>query len=74
VVADSSKWGVVSNYEIASLSRVQILVSDAGLPDLAVDRLSAGGVRVIRAAPDLDPEAARDDLRHTTGRDPNGHR
>lgn len=73
IVADSSKWGVVSNYEIAPLNRVHTLVSDAALPDSAADRLTAHGLRVVRAAADLDPDALRDEAQHAIREDPNGH-
>jgi len=49
VVADSSKWGVVSNYEIAPLDKVHVLVCDDGLPAEAVDALAERGTRSIRA-------------------------
>ncbi len=54
VVADASKWGVVSNYEIAPIDLADLLVSDDSLPAEAVSGLSARGVRVIRAHPDAD--------------------
>jgi len=54
VVADSSKWGVVSNYEIAAIDQVDILVSDRALPAEAVAGLSEHGVKVIRARSHAD--------------------
>jgi len=54
VVADASKWGVVSNYEIAPIDQVDILVSDRALPAEAVAGLSGRGVKVIRARADAD--------------------
>ncbi len=49
VVADASKWGVVSNYEIAPIDHADVLVSDRALPAEAVSALSGRGVKVIRA-------------------------
>src|SRR3989304_1551596 len=54
VVADASKWGVVSNYEIAPIDQVDILVSDRAPPAEAVAGLSGRGVKVIRARADAD--------------------
>jgi DeoR/GlpR family transcriptional regulator of sugar metabolism len=66
IVADSSKWGVVSNFEIAPLQRAHVLVSDGGLPPDAVADLTAHGLQVQRAADgELEP-AGR------PGEDPNG--
>lgn len=49
VVADSSKWGVVSNFEIAPLDRVHVLVSDDFLPPIAAADLTELGLRVVLA-------------------------
>lgn len=57
VVADSSKWGVVSNFEIAPLDRAQALISDTALSPEAVSGLSARGLRVILAGDDATPAA-----------------
>ena len=59
VVADHSKWGVVSNFEIASIDDIAVLVSDEGLPRRARADLRAHSVRLVRA---------------TVGERPNGHR
>ena len=32
IVADSSKWGVVSNFEMAKIDQIQVLVTDENLP------------------------------------------
>ncbi|HMK08674.1 MAG TPA: DeoR/GlpR family DNA-binding transcription regulator [Anaerolineales bacterium] len=71
VVADSSKWGVVSNYEIGSLEQVRILVSDAGLSAGAVDELAAHGLRVVCA--DDDRSLALAAPLGAGLEDPNGH-
>ena len=73
VVADSSKWGVVSNYEIGAIDQAHVLVSDQALPSEAAAGLGGRGLRVVRASADLDPAAT---LRQPTGsarEDPNGH-
>lgn len=52
IVADHSKWGVVSNFEIAPLDRVHTLVVDTGLSPESRDELRARSVNVILASPD----------------------
>jgi DeoR family fructose operon transcriptional repressor len=69
VVADSSKWGVVSNFEIAALEQVQVLVSDDDLPPTAAADLSNLGVRLVLAGPDAGPA----DRRRQEPPDPNGY-
>jgi DeoR family fructose operon transcriptional repressor len=59
VVADSSKWGVVSNFEIAPLDRVQLLVSDDALPPAAAAGLTEAGLHVVLAGADLDSSPGR---------------
>lgn len=49
VVADHSKWGVVSNFQIAPISAITRLITDAGMDPLGVDSLEAQGVRVLVA-------------------------
>jgi DeoR family transcriptional regulator, fructose operon transcriptional repressor len=56
VVADSSKWGVVSNFEIASIDDIAALVSDDGLPRRARTDLEARGVRVVLGSPVPAPD------------------
>jgi DeoR/GlpR family transcriptional regulator of sugar metabolism len=46
VVADHSKWGVVSNFEIAPLESVDTLVTDPGLAPEARSALEARSVHV----------------------------
>jgi DeoR/GlpR family transcriptional regulator of sugar metabolism len=64
VVADHSKWGVVSNFEIASLDNLDIVVTDAGLAAEARAALEARSVRVIQAG------AASDDGGDNRGETP----
>jgi len=52
IVADHSKWGVVSNFEIASLDHVHTLVVDAGLSPESRAELKARSVNVVLAGPE----------------------
>ncbi len=47
LVADSSKWGVVTLVQIAPLRAIHKLVTDDGLPIEAIEALEAEGVKVI---------------------------
>ena len=49
VLADHSKWGVVSNFEVASLDQVHKLVTDKKLAPSAFAELAARSVEVIIA-------------------------
>ncbi len=49
VVADSSKWGVVSNFEVARWDQVHTLVTDEGFDARARAELGARNVRVLVA-------------------------
>jgi DeoR family fructose operon transcriptional repressor len=49
VVADHSKWGVVSNFEVARIDQIHTLVTDDKLSTRARDELAARNVRVIVA-------------------------
>ena len=49
VVADASKWGVVSNSEVAKIDEVQMLVTDDKFSSRARAELKARGVRVLIA-------------------------
>jgi DeoR family fructose operon transcriptional repressor len=50
IVADHSKWGVVSNYQIASIEEVNKLITDPGLDPLAFESLAAPGVQILVAS------------------------
>jgi DeoR family transcriptional regulator, fructose operon transcriptional repressor len=58
VVADHSKWGIVSNFEMARLDQIHLLVTDEGLNPSARAELAARSVEVMIAS---------------TGPPPNGH-
>ncbi len=50
VVADHSKWGVVSNFEIALIEQIHTLVVDSGLPPEPCAELKAHSVEVVVAS------------------------
>ncbi|MFO7740746.1 MAG: DeoR/GlpR family DNA-binding transcription regulator [Anaerolineae bacterium] len=47
LVADHSKWGAVSNFEVASINRVHKLITDSGLDPDARAELSSHSVEVV---------------------------
>jgi DeoR family transcriptional regulator of aga operon len=51
IVADHSKWGVVSNYEIARLDQIHGLVVDTGLEPGPRTELEERGLAVVLAGP-----------------------
>jgi DeoR family fructose operon transcriptional repressor len=53
IVADHSKWGVVSNFEIATIDQIHALVVDGGLPAASRAELEARAVEVVVAGPRL---------------------
>jgi DeoR family fructose operon transcriptional repressor len=61
VVADHSKWGVISNFEVAKIDEVQILVTDVKLSRIARAELQARNVKVIIA--DAETRAKRRAIR-----------
>lgn len=52
VVADASKWGVVSNFQLATLDEVDGLIVDAHLDPEALSELNHRGIEVIAARPE----------------------
>ena len=50
IVADHSKWGVVSNFQIAAIDEVDKLVTDADFDRSAFELLESHGVQVLVAA------------------------
>lgn len=50
IVADHSKWGVVSNFQIASIDEIDILITDEGFDPSAIDELAAHSVETLIAA------------------------
>ena len=61
IVADHSKWGVISNFEIAPLKSVQVLVTDRGLPRRARADLRARLRPLLLAHVDEGPQRTRAD-------------
>ena len=55
VMADHSKWGAVSNFEIATLDQVHRLVTDDGLHPEAYAALAAHSVEILTAGAALGP-------------------
>jgi DeoR family fructose operon transcriptional repressor len=51
VVTDHSKWGVVSNFEIAKIDQIHMLITDSGLSASARAGLAARSIEVITAGP-----------------------
>jgi DeoR family transcriptional regulator, fructose operon transcriptional repressor len=50
VVADHSKWGVVSNFQIAAIDEVSKLITDAQIDRSAFESLEVHGVQILIAA------------------------
>jgi len=50
VVADRSKWGVVSNFQIASIDEIDLLVTDNGIDASAIESLSVHSVKALIAS------------------------
>ena len=46
VLADSSKWDIGASSKAFSLSRVDLVITDTGLPDAIRDRLERLGIEV----------------------------
>jgi DeoR/GlpR family transcriptional regulator of sugar metabolism len=55
IVADHSKWGVVSNFQIAAIDEIDKLVSDNRLDASAVDSLSEQTIECLLASPESIP-------------------
>ncbi len=55
VVADHSKWGVVSNFQVASIDEIDKLVTDDRLDASAVESLATHDVSCLLAVTDLNP-------------------
>jgi DeoR family fructose operon transcriptional repressor len=49
IVADHSKWGVVSNFQVASIDQVDKFISDDGLALSAIESLKTHGVSSLLA-------------------------
>jgi DeoR family fructose operon transcriptional repressor len=47
IVADHSKWGVVSNFQIANINEIDKLVSDEGFSKSAIQDLAEHSIEVL---------------------------
>jgi len=50
IVADHSKWGVVSNFQIASIDEIDKLITDEKLDSSAIESLAAHNVECLLAS------------------------
>ncbi len=50
IVADHSKWGAVSNFQIAAIEEIHKLVTDAEFDRSAIEDLEARGVQILVAS------------------------
>lgn len=55
IVADHSKWGVVSNFQIASIDEVDKLVTDDRFDRSAMEELASHSVSCLLAKPEPNP-------------------
>lgn len=51
LLADHSKWGIVSNHEVARINTFQYLISDQGLEADALSALAHHGLKILLAPP-----------------------
>jgi DeoR family transcriptional regulator, fructose operon transcriptional repressor len=50
IVADHSKWGVVSNFQIASIDEIDKLITDEGIDASTLESLAAHSVEILIAS------------------------
>jgi DeoR family fructose operon transcriptional repressor len=53
IVADSSKWGVVANFQIATINQIDKLITDEGFDPASIEALTAASVECLIASPKL---------------------
>jgi DeoR family fructose operon transcriptional repressor len=51
IVADSSKWGVVSNFQVATIDEIHTLITDEGFDPLEIETLASHSVETLIASP-----------------------
>ena len=51
VVADHSKWGVVSNFQIAKIDEIDKLITDEGFDPSGLESLAEHGVEIQTTEP-----------------------
>jgi len=49
IVADHSKWGVVSNFQVAAINEINKLVTDEGFGESATEDLAKYSIEVLVA-------------------------
>jgi DeoR family fructose operon transcriptional repressor len=54
IVADHSKWGVVSNFQVASIDEVDLLVTNEKFDPSAIEELAAHSVETVIARTQVD--------------------
>jgi len=55
VVADHSKWGVVSHYQTVTIDQIDMLITDPGLPTESRKILEEQGINVVIASAESPP-------------------
>jgi len=55
IVADRSKWGVVSNFQVATIDEIDKLVTDHGIDSSAIESLKEREIETLVASADLAP-------------------
>jgi DeoR family fructose operon transcriptional repressor len=50
IVSDHSKWGMVSNFQIAAIEEIDQLITDPGLDALGLESLTTHGVKILIAS------------------------
>jgi DeoR family transcriptional regulator of aga operon len=50
IVADSSKWGVVANFQIAAIDQIDKLITDEKFDSSAIEALMAASVECLIAS------------------------
>ena len=54
IVADHSKWGVVSNFQVATINEIDMLVTDERFDPSAIEELAAHSVETLIARTQVD--------------------
>jgi DeoR family fructose operon transcriptional repressor len=52
ITADHTKWGVVSNFQIATIDEVDQVITDAGIDVSTIESLAEHSVNILVASPD----------------------
>lgn len=59
IVADYSKWGMVSNFQVAAIDGINKLVTDEKFDTVAIESLTAHGVETLIAAREVNAETGK---------------